>query len=66
MELDVATVDRLKAKIDASRELLKLGMGTLLQEPAGTIKRDKWEAIEGTSLFQDVAVEMRIGTPVSP
>jgi hypothetical protein len=66
LELGIEKVETLSAKIESNRELLRLGLGTLLQQPAGLIKRDKWEAVDldGTSLFQDVAVELRVGVPV--
>ncbi len=64
LELDIPSVDDLQARISANRSLLKFGLGTLIQEPPGTLKREKWETIEGTSLFQDVAVELGIGTPI--
>jgi serine/threonine-protein kinase len=64
LELGIENVEILQAKIEANRELLKLGLGTLTQQPAGTIKREKWETLDGTSLYQDVAVELRIGTAV--
>ena len=58
-------IETLQAKIEANRELLKLGLGTLSQDPPGTLKREKWETIDGTSFMQDVAVELRLGaTPV--
>jgi len=64
LELGIEKVEILQAKIEANRELLKLGLGTLIQKPAGSMKREKWETLDGTSLFQDVAVELRIGTAV--
>jgi hypothetical protein len=49
-----------------SRELLRFGLGTLAQVPPGKIKREKWESLSGTSLFQDVAVELQRGVPLVP
>ena len=48
------------------RELLRYGLGTIVQNPLGTIKREKWESRYGTSLMQDVSVELRMGTPWIP
>jgi serine/threonine-protein kinase len=64
LELGIENVELLKAKIGANRELLKLGLGTIAQEKPGPLKREKWEAVDGTSLFQEVAAELRLGTPV--
>jgi len=64
LELGIEKVEFLQAKIESNRELLKLGLGTLIQKSAGTMKREKWETLDGTSLYQDVAVELRIGTAV--
>jgi hypothetical protein len=64
LELGIENVETLKAKIQANRELLKLGLGTIAQDKPGPLKREKWEAIDGTSLFQEVAAELRMGTPV--
>lgn len=60
-ELGIEQVDLLKAKIESNRELLRYGLGTCIQSPPGTIKREKWESRDGTSLMQDIAVELRIG-----
>ena len=64
LELGFSSVEAMQERIRANRTLLKFGLGTLAQDPPGTIKREKWETLEGTSFFQDVAAEMRIGTPV--
>lgn len=64
LELGFASVEAMQERIRANRSLLKMGLGTLAQDPPGTIKREKWETLEGTSFFQDVAVELRLGTPV--
>lgn len=65
-ELDIISVREFQARVRGNRELLKFGLGTLIQEPVGTLKREKWEAIDGSSLFQDVAGKLGIGTPISP
>lgn len=66
LELGIEKVEVLQAKVDANRELLRYGLGTIVQTPPGTIKREKWESRDGTSLMQDVSVELRMGTPVIP
>ncbi|MFN9717675.1 MAG: c-type cytochrome domain-containing protein [Planctomycetota bacterium] len=66
LELDIQKPDVLQAKIEANRELLRYGLGTMIQNPPGTLKREKWESRDGTSLMQDVAAELRLGTPVIP
>lgn len=66
LELDIARPELLQAKIEANRELLRYGLGTMIQDPPGTLKREKWESRDGTSLMQDVSAELRIGTPVIP
>lgn len=65
-ELDIPTAKEFQSRVRGNRELLKFGLGTLTQEPPGTLKREKWEAIDGSSLFQDVASRMGIATPISP
>lgn len=60
LELDIASGTELQTIVKANRELRKFGLGTLLQDPAGSIKREKWETVEGSSLFQQVAVELGI------
>ena len=66
LELGIDKPELLQAKIGANRDLMKLGLGTFVQQRPGTIKRAKWETREGTSLFQDVCVELRLGiVPVS-
>jgi mono/diheme cytochrome c family protein len=62
-ELGIEKFEELKFKIEANRELLKYGLGNLTQDPPGTMKREKWEALDGTSLMQDVSLELRVGTP---
>jgi serine/threonine-protein kinase len=66
LELGVASIEDVRAPIEHDRDLRKLGLGTLIQDQPGTIKRARWEAIDGTSFFQDVAVELRLGTPILP
>ncbi len=65
-ELGLASLDEIESQIKHDRDLRKLGLGTLIQEKPGTIKRVRWEAIDGTSFFQDVAVELSLGTPILP
>jgi serine/threonine-protein kinase len=66
LELGYLQVEQLQQDIRANRELLKLGLGTLIQNPPGTLKREKWETIDGTSLMQDVAAALRLGVPILP
>jgi mono/diheme cytochrome c family protein len=63
-ELGLDGPDRLRALIDASRALRALGLAPLA---AGrSIRRDEWETLDGTSLFQKVAHELQLGTPLRP
>ena len=64
LELGIEKPELLQAKIEANSELLRYGLGTIVQQPPGTIKREKWESKDGTSLMQDVASELRLGLPV--
>ena len=66
LELGIEKTEDLQTKITSSRELLRYGLGTMTQNPPGTLKREKWESRDGTSLMQDVAVELRLGTPRLP
>ena len=66
LELGVEKVEILQAKIDANRDLLRFGLGTMTQNPPGTLKREKWETQDGTSLMQDVASQLRMGLPYVP
>lgn len=66
LELGIEKVELLQAKIEANRELLRYGLGTMIQDPPGTLKREKWESRDGTSLMQDVSSELRLGTPLIP
>ncbi|MBL8853867.1 MAG: hypothetical protein JNK57_07830 [Planctomycetaceae bacterium] len=63
-ELGLSDIESIRSQIQLKPSLRHLGLGTLLQEQAGKIKRHRWEAIDGTSLFQDVAVELGLGTPI--
>lgn len=65
-ELGVRSIDDIRQQITHDRDLRKLGLGTLIQSQPGTIKRARWEAVDGTSFFQDVAVELKLGTPILP
>lgn len=66
LELNFEKVELFQAKIEANRELLRFGLGVMIQNPPGTLKREKWETQDGTSLMQDVASELRLGLPVVP
>jgi serine/threonine-protein kinase len=66
LELGYAQLELLQQDIRANRELLKLGLGTLIQNPPGTLKREKWESLDGSSLMQDVAGALRLGVPILP
>ncbi|MCA9028580.1 MAG: hypothetical protein KDA86_25450 [Planctomycetaceae bacterium] len=63
LELSIEQPEILQAKIDANRQLLRFGLGPMIQTPPGTLKREKWETRDGTSLMQDVASELRLGLP---
>ena len=63
LELGIEKPELLQAKIESNRELLRYGLGTIVQQPPGTLKREKWDSRNGTSLMQDVVVELRMGTP---
>ncbi|MEZ6056942.1 MAG: c-type cytochrome domain-containing protein [Planctomycetaceae bacterium] len=66
LELGFENIELLQAKIEANRELLRFGLGTMVQAPPGTLKREKWETQDGTSLMQDVASQLRLGLPYIP
>jgi mono/diheme cytochrome c family protein len=66
LELGIEKLDMLRAKVETNRELLRFGLGAIAAEPPGTMKRDKWETREGTSLMQDVSFQLRLGTPLLP
>lgn len=60
-ELGVEKPADLAAMIRGNPALKELGVMTLT---AGkSVKRDEWDGIDGTSLFQDVALALRLGTP---
>lgn len=60
-ELDYADPKTLQEIIRTNRELKTLGMGPLVEGNA--IKREDWEKIKATSLYQDVARKLDKGTP---
>ncbi|MFK7767091.1 MAG: hypothetical protein AB8B55_07700 [Mariniblastus sp.] len=66
LELGFRSIEEIAPQIKHDRDLKKLGLGTLLQSKPGTIKRARWEAIDGTSFYQDTAVELGLGTPILP
>ncbi|MEL7499883.1 MAG: c-type cytochrome domain-containing protein [Planctomycetota bacterium] len=66
LELGLENIQRIEAPIKHNRDLRKLGLGTLVQDQPGTIKRARWEAVDGTSFYQDVAMELGLGTPILP
>ena len=63
-ELGFESIEQIRAQIQNDRELKRMGLGGLLSESPVPIKRVRWESIDGTSFFQDVAVELGLGTPV--
>ncbi len=63
-ELGFESIEQIRSQIQNDRELKRLGLGTLILESPSSIKRVRWESVDGTSLFQDVAVELGLGTPV--
>lgn len=54
LELGLADAGELRTIIRNNRQLLRFGLGTLASDPPGTMKRDRWEALEGFSLYQVV------------
>lgn len=64
LELGLASGADLISTIRANPDLQRFGLGTLTQSPPGTLKREKLETRDGTSLLQDIAVQVRRG--VSP
>jgi serine/threonine-protein kinase len=64
LELGLASGADLISVIRGNPDLQRFGLGTLTQSPPGTIKREKLETRDGTSLLQDIAVQVRRG--VSP
>jgi hypothetical protein len=64
LELGLPDAETLQNKIRDNRALLRMGLGTLLNGTQGRIKRQKLESLDGTSLYQDISAELRIGAPV--
>jgi serine/threonine-protein kinase len=63
-ELGLESPDRLRELIAGSRALRALGLAPLA---AGrSIRRDEWETLDGPSLFQKVARELQLGSPLRP
>jgi serine/threonine-protein kinase len=63
-ELGLEKPEQLRSMIEGSRALRALGLAPLA---AGrTIRRDEWETLDGTSLFQKVARELQLGSPLRP
>lgn len=68
-ELGVNDPEVLQLLINSNPDLLALGLGVLAQEPAGSLKRVKWEALEvtGPTLIQEVLRITQPGCmPVAP
>lgn len=65
-ELGLLSLDEVRTQILSDKELKRMGLAALLQDVPVGIKRSRWEAIDGTSYFQDVAVELGLGTPLLP
>ena len=61
-ELGFEKPESLLAMIEGNKRLRELGMAPLLQ-PNGVIKRNDWELLGATSLYQRVARELNRGTP---
>jgi hypothetical protein len=66
LEIGIPSLAEIEFQIGNDRELKRMGLGILIQKTPGVIKRARWEAIDGTSFFQDVAAELRLGTPLVP
>ncbi len=65
LELGIDDPKKLKSLIEVNPMLRRLGLGSLLN--GGAIKRDLWSSLEfTTSLFQNVAKELGLGTPLVP
>ena len=60
-ELDIADPKELQTMARTNRDLRSAGLGPLAD--GKTIKREDWEIIKGTSIFQDVARKLGKGTP---
>jgi serine/threonine-protein kinase len=54
LELSLSGASELQIVIRNNRDLLRFGLGPLAAPSPGTLKRDKWETVEGFSLFQRV------------
>jgi serine/threonine-protein kinase len=63
-ELGLEQPEQLRSMIEGSRALRSLGLAPLA---AGrSIRRDEWETLDGTSLFQKAARELQLGSPLRP
>ena len=62
LELGLDKPEVLPDLIRSLPKLRKLGIGPL--ESGGLIKREEWEVIDGVSLYQEVARELGLGTPI--
>ena len=60
-ELDIANPKELQTMARSNRDLKSAGLGPL--GDGKTIKREDWEIIKGTSVFQDVARKLGKGSP---
>lgn len=63
-ELGLDKPERLAGMIQGTRELRELGLLPLATGRG--LRRDDWEAVDGTSLFQETAKHLEIGTPIAP
>lgn len=61
-ELGIEKPDAFAAMIRSNPALNELGVMTLAN--GKTVKRDDWDSIDGTSLFQDIALALRLATPL--
>jgi hypothetical protein len=61
-ELGIEKPDAFAAMIRSYPALNELGVMTLAN--GKTVKRDDWDSIDGTSLFQDIALALRLATPL--
>jgi hypothetical protein len=62
-ELGLPDADSLLEKVREEQTLRRMGLEPLTR-PGGTISRQTWERVSGlTSLFQDAAYELGLGTP---
>jgi serine/threonine-protein kinase len=65
LELGLSDPKQLRASIQANGKLRELGLGPLLLE-GGAIKRELWSSQTfTTSLFQNAARELALGTPIA-